>query len=505
MSQPETMTNYQPGDDDRGSDRGDSQSHHGHLREMPSSRDAEQAVLGCCLQYPDEAMGRTIDHLGGSDDVFYYPHHQTIWAGMVGLWRTAGKFDTITLNQTIADSGEAERVGGPAAIGELMTNGATAPMLNQYLDIVKYKAIRRGLVGQLTKVASKGFSDDVSNDALIEESETALFALREFAADRSSKGMQPAADILPEVVESLKHAVENRGETTNGLSTGFPSLDLMFLGLKPATVTIIAARPAMGKTALMMNIVENMAIDGKVHAGVYSLEMSKPELLSRTLAGRAEVNIYRLRDGFVTKDSLSKLFGAAEKVKNAGSLFIDDTGSLTIADLRSRARRDKAKFGLQVIAIDYVQLLKSGSKQAAASRYVEVGDISRGLKAMAKELDIPIIVLAQLGRKVEERRDHRPKLSDLRESGDLEQDADNVLLLTRPGYYAEKEAADTQQAAAKDGYDAGFGNDSGEAPPDNSAIVIFAKQRNGPTGDIDLIFDKQSVTFKDPKEKMYDV
>ena len=483
--------------DDRGGDRGgDRETLSGVGRSLPASKEAERAVLGCCISYPDLAIPAVLAAVGSGDNVWHFSGNHTIWAAMVGRWQASGFVDLTTLNQDLTDAGEIDRIGGSFAVADLITEAPMFADLEHYLKIVRDKAIRRNMFVELNKVAASVYDYDIDTPELIDTAEAALFSLREFATNKKKAGLQPAADILPEVVEELQHAFENRGKTTRGIECGFPSIDRMLMGLAPACLYIIGARPSMGKTALMMNMVENMALEGGHAGAVFSLEMSGTELLKRTLSGRSGVQIYHLRDGLMSRDGIGKLFEAAEEIKKAGTLYIDDSPGLSIMELRSRARRAKAQHDIKFIAIDYVQLLKSGSKQAQNSRYVEVGEISRGLKEMAKELDLPVIVLAQLGRKVEERKNNRPKLSDLRESGDLEQDADVVALLTRPGYYAEREEVNPDEVTD---HDAGFEDEADR----KQAIFIIAKQRNGPVGDVQLQFDKESVRFTDPNPNLY--
>ncbi len=312
--------------------------------------------------------------------------------------------------------------------------------------------------------------DEVGN--LLDEVEQRIFAVGE---DRFKGQMLSMKDQVMEAIESIEKLYERKGGIT-GISTGFVEFDRMTSGMHAAEMIVIAARPSMGKTAMAMNIAEHVAINEKLPVGVFSLEMSSQQLVQRLLCSRARVNLQKVRDGFLGERDFPSLTAAASKLAEA-KIFIDDSASLTILELRAKARRLKAQQNVQLIIVDYLQLLRSTSRRAQDNRQLEISEISAGLKGLAKELKIPLIVVAQLNRQPEARSGGKPRLSDLRESGSIEQDADLVGLLVRPEIYEEDEEARAEKA--------------GEAE------FILAKQRNGPVGEIPLTFLKEFTRFED--------
>lgn len=437
----------------------------GMLRSLPANLDAEKAILACCLRDPGGAMPRVQAALGGGElaaTAFYSPAHRVIWAGMEALYRTKSTFDFVTLTDVLQQSEELEHVGGPGIVAELVDDIPSMGMLDHYLGLVIDKAVRRGIISKVNKIAGKAYDESIDRIEVINEAEAALFKLRELGTDRADAiGPRAIKEVLGDVTESLQATFKNRGKTTRGLPTGFIEFDRMTLGLEPGKVYVIAARPAQGKTSLAMNIVEHVSRIAKVPSLVVSLEMSANELVQRMLTSAAEVDVYRMRDGFFSQTDLQRLINTSADLATA-PIYIDDPAALQVHELQSRARRAVARHGIGLVVIDYLQLLKGSSRQAQGSRYVEIGEISRGIKAMAKELGIPVIALCQLNREADQRRNGVPKLSDLRESGDIEQDADLVGLLYRPCYY-EKDAEARREI-------------------EHLAFLDIAKQRSGPTG-----------------------
>jgi replicative DNA helicase len=363
-------------------------------------------------------------------------------------------------------------------VTNLFTFVPTAANVGYYIDIVRDKYILRSIIIAATESVRRAYEeqDDVGN--LLDEVEQRIFAVGE---DRFKGQIVPMKDQVMEAIESIEKLYENRGGIT-GLSTGFTELDRMTNGLHPGEMIVIAARPSMGKTALAMNIVEHVAVSEKLPVGVFSLEMSSQQLVQRMLCSRARVNLAKVRGGFLAERDFPNLTAAASKLAEA-RIFIDDSSSLNILELRAKARRLKAQQDVQLIAIDYLQLVTSSSRRAQDNRQLEITEISAGLKGLAKELKIPVIVVAQLNRQPEQRSGGTPRLSDLRESGAIEQDADLVGLLLRPGFYEEKDDEDKEEPRISD--------DKAE-----DAELIIAKQRNGPVGTVPLTFFKQFTRFE---------
>jgi len=436
----------------------------------PHSVEAEQGVLGSMLISPRDAIAEVVEKI--TAEYFYVPAHQTIFDVLVELWNTGAGIDLITFTQVLRDRNVLETVGGAAAITTLFTFVPTAANVGYYLEIVRDKYILRSIIAAGTESVRRAYEEQDEVGNLLDEVEQKIFAVGE---DRFKGQMLSMKDQVMEAIESIEKLYERKGGIT-GVSTGFVEFDRMTSGMHPSEMIVIAARPSMGKTALAMNIAEHVAINEKLPVGVFSLEMSSQQLVQRLLCSRARVNLQKVRDGFLGERDFPSLTAAASKLAEA-KIFIDDTASLTVLELRAKARRLKAQQNVQLIIIDYLQLLRSTSRRAQDNRQLEISEISAGLKGLAKELKIPVIVVAQLNRQPEQRTGGKPRLSDLRESGSIEQDADLVGLLVRPELYEEDEEARAEK--------------SGEAE------LIIAKQRNGPVGEIPLTFLKEFTRFED--------
>ncbi len=439
-------------------------------RPPPHSVEAEQGVLGSMLISPRDAIAEVVEKITG--DYFYVPAHQSIFDVLVELWNAGAAIDLITFTQVLRDRNLLETVGGAAAITSLFTFVPTAANVGYYLEIVRDKYILRSIIEAGTESVRRAYEEQDEVGNLLDEVEQRIFAVGE---DRFKGQMLSMKDQVMEAIESIEKLYERKGGIT-GVSTGFVEFDRMTSGMHPSEMIVIAARPSMGKTALAMNIAEHVAINEKLPVGVFSLEMSSQQLVQRLLCSRARVNLQKVRDGFLGERDFPSLTAAASKLAEA-KIFIDDSASLTILELRAKARRLKAQQDVQLIIIDYLQLLRSTSRRAQDNRQLEISEISAGLKGLAKELKIPLIVVAQLNRQPEQRTGGKPRLSDLRESGSIEQDADLVGLLVRPELYEEDEEARAEK--------------SGEAE------LIIAKQRNGPVGEIPLTFLKEFTRFED--------
>ena len=439
-------------------------------RPPPHSVEAEQGVLGSMLISPRDAIAEVVEKI--TDDYFYVPAHQTIFNALVDLWNAGQAIDLITFTQALRDRNLLESVGGAATVTNLYTFVPTAANVGYYLEIVRDKYILRSIIAAGTESVRRAYEEQDEVGNLLDEVEQRIFAVGE---DRFKGQMLSMKDQVMEAIESIDKLYERKGGIT-GISTGFVEFDRMTSGMHRSEMIVIAARPSMGKTALAMNIAEHVAINEKLAVGVFSLEMSSQQLVQRLLCSRARVNLQKVRDGFLGERDFPSLTAAASKLAEA-KIFIDDMASLTILELRAKARRLKAQQDVQLIIIDYLQLLRSTSRRAQDNRQLEISEISAGLKGLAKELKIPVIVVAQLNRQPEQRSGGKPRLSDLRESGSIEQDADLVGLLVRPEMYEEDEEARQEK--------------SGEAE------LIIAKQRNGPVGEIPLTFLKEFTRFED--------
>jgi replicative DNA helicase len=438
-------------------------------RTPPHSEEAEQGVLGSMLISPRETIAECVEKI--NEEYFYVPAHRTIYNVLVDLWNAGQAIDLITFTQVLRDRHLLENVGGAAFVTSLFTFVPTAANVQYYLEIVRDKYILREIISASTESVRRAYEEQDEVNNLLDEVEQKIFAVGE---DRFKGQMLSMKDQVMEAIESIEKLYERKGGIT-GLSTGFIEFDRMTSGLHASEMIVIAARPSMGKTALATNIAEHVAINEKLPVGVFSLEMSSQQLVQRLLCSRARVNLQRVRDGFLGERDFPSLTAAASKLAEA-KIFIDDSASLSILELRAKARRLKAQQDVQLIIVDYLQLLRSTSRRAQDNRQLEISEISAGLKGLAKELKIPIIVVAQLNRQPEQRLGGKPRLSDLRESGSIEQDADLVALLVRPELYEEDEEARVEKA--------------GEAE------LIIAKQRNGPVGEIPLTFLKEFTRFE---------
>ncbi len=441
-------------------------------RSPPHSVEAEQGVLGSMLLSPRDVIAECVERI--NEVYFYIPAHQTVYTILVELWNAGQAIDLITFTQVLRDRNLLEALGGASFVTSLYTFVPTAANAGYYLDIVRDKYILRRIIEASTESVRRAYEEQDEVNNLLDEVEQKIFAVGE---DRFKGQLVSMKDQVMEAIETIEKLYEHKGGIT-GISTGFVEFDRMTSGLHPAEMIVIAARPSMGKTAFAMNIAEHVAINEKLPVAVFSLEMSSQQLVQRLLCSRARVNLKKVRDGFLGEREFSSLTSSASKLAEA-KMFIDDNAGLTILELRAKARRMKAQHDIRLIVVDYLQLLRSTSRRGQDNRQIEISEISAGLKGLAKELNIPIIVVAQLNRNPENRTGDskgRPRLSDLRESGSIEQDADLVGLLVREAYYADTEE-EREEAAG-------------------NADLIISKQRNGPTGDIPLIFLSEFTRFE---------
>jgi replicative DNA helicase len=440
----------------------------------PHSPEAEQGVLGCVLLSPNECMGECIEKFKGGAEVFYDLRHQTIFNTLAQMYDAREAIDVITLQQRLKDRQLLEEVGGIAYLSGLPDTVPSSANLGYYLDIVQEKYLLRRMIQTCTSVVGRVYDFEGEVDALMDEVERDILRISE---SRVQSHTSPIKELVKKAINIIEDFHQRQGGLT-GIGTGFTDLDKMTSGLHGGEMIVIAARPSMGKTSMAMNIAEHVAIDQRLPVGVFSLEMTSESLVLRMLCSRSRVNLRNVREGFLAERDFPKLTGSAGKLANA-PLFIDDSSGLSILQLRAKARRMHQQYGIKLFVIDYLQLLHSTSRRAE-NRQQEIADISNGIKSLAKELNIPVIVLSQLNREIEREKGRPPRLSDLRESGAIEQDADVVGLLYKP-----KSGSDDDEG--------GGTTIEEEAVPVN---LLIAKQRNGPTGDVNLTFLRSYTRFE---------
>ena len=432
-------------------------------RTLPHNLEAERSVLGAILIDNDtyNVAAAMLDA-----KAFFRDAHRRVFERMADLSERSQPIDLVTLKEELERAGELDEVGGPAYIASLVDGVPRSTNVEYYAQIVKEKATLRSLIFSANKIVSTAYEADQEADLILDEAESAIFAVAE---DRIKSGFVPMRDLVRDSFPKIEKLFENKKFVT-GVETGFEDLDRKTRGLQPGDLVIVAARPSMGKTSLVLNICQYVATHGGV-AGFFSLEMSKESLFMRMLASEAKIDTYRLLSGQIGQKEYGQITHALETLSE-GQLFVDDTAGIGVMEMRAKARRLKAEHGLNLLAIDYVQLMTGRGR--FENRNLELASISRSLKGLAKELSVPIIVLSQLSRAPEARSDKRPMLSDLRESGALEQDADVVAMIFREEMYK---------------------TDDTPADSDGVAEIIIAKQRNGPTGTVKLTFLREQTRF----------
>ncbi|HEY1660794.1 MAG TPA: replicative DNA helicase [Verrucomicrobiae bacterium] len=439
----------------------------------PHAPEAEQGVLGCCLVSPNDCVGQCIEKLKDDGrEAFYDLRHQTIYETLSEMFNVRDPIDVITVQQRLKDKQLLEQVGGIAYLSQLQDAVPSAANLSYYLDIVREKFLLRKMIQTCTDVVGRVYDYEGEVDALLDEVERDVLRISE---SRAQDAAMTTKDLVNKAISTIENFFSRKGMLT-GLATGYTDLDRMTDGFHAAEMIVIAARPSMGKTSLAMNIVEHVVLEDKLPVGVFSLEMSAESLVLRLMCSIARVNLRSIREGFMSESDFPKLTSAAGKLANA-KLFIDDTPALSILQLRARARRLSQQHDIKLFVIDYLQLLHSTARRAQENRQQEISDISSGIKALAKELKVPVLVLSQLNRELEKDKSRKPRLSDLRESGAIEQDADLVGLLYKPS----------------SGDDDDINAEEADGVPVN---LLIAKQRNGPTGDVNLTFLKSYTRFE---------
>lgn len=432
-----------------------------HLDKIPPQNlDAEQSVLGAIL-IDNNALPRALEILDPED--FYKLSHRKIFSAMTELFDKNEPIDLITLTDELKKRNDFESVGGIAYLSSIVNMVPTAANVRYHSNIIREKALLRGLLRSTNEIASKVYEDNLDAEDLVDFAERSIFRISDKRVKASFVSLK---DVIRDSFEMIEHLYDKK-ETVTGVPSGFRDLDDLTTGFQKGDLIVIGGRPSMGKTAFALNVAQHVGLELKEPVAIFSLEMAKEQLAIRMLCAEAMVNSNSIRKGFIRKEDWHKLTSAASNLTGA-PIFIDDTSGITVLELRAKARRLKMEHGLSLVIVDYLQLMRG--KGSFERREQEISDISRSLKALAKELSVPVIAVSQLNRSVEQRRPPKPILADLRESGAIEQDADVILFLYRDEVYNKE---------AKKGH----------------AEVIIAKQRNGPTGSVHLAFLSTSTRF----------
>jgi replicative DNA helicase len=433
-------------------------------RVPPQNLDAEQSVLGSILLH-NQALNNALEILDAGD--FYSEAHRRIFQAIVELSEKNEPCDLITLSNLLKDKKLLDKTGGMSYLASLVDNVPSSANVSHYSKIVKEKSILRGLIGTATEIIQKSYDLGTDVDEVLDQAEHAIFEISE---NKIKPAFSPFKVIIKESIKHVERLYE-RKELITGVPTGFEKIDDLTSGLQNSDLIIIAGRPSMGKTAFALSIAKYAAIEAGLPVAVFSLEMAKEQLALRMLSSEAKVDSQRIRKGFLGSTDWERLIEAANRLSES-AIYIDDTPAITVLEMKAKARRLKAETGLGLIILDYLQLMRSGTYRD--SREQEISEISRSLKALAKELNVPVIALSQLNRKVEDRINRRPQMADLRESGAIEQDADLIAFIYRDEVY----------------------NHSDDNPEKGIAEIIIGKQRNGPTGIVKLAFLEKYTSFE---------
>ncbi len=440
----------------------------------PQNKEAEVCLLGS-LMIDVNAIVRVADSLLVED--FYFPEHQKIYRAMLDLFQRNTPIDVISVSNILKEKDQLDAIGGQAYLSELVSSVPTASNVSNYASIIQKKRILRNLISASHEIEAVARNEAEDSDVLLDQVERKIFGI---AQKSLTQRFRPIKEGLENTFERIDKLSKHKGGL-RGLSTGFSKLDSTLAGLQKSDLIILAARPSMGKSALALDIARQAAVFGKTPVGIFSLEMSQDQIIDRMLASQANVDLWKLRTGRLSEkgeqNDFSRIQGALGILSEA-PIFIDDSSGINILQMRAMARRLQANYGLGLLIVDYLQLMQP--MNSMQSMVQQVTENSRALKGIAKELDIPVLVLSQLSRAVEQRTPHRPRLSDLRESGSIEQDADVVMFIYREDFYKE--------------------NPSQE----NVADIIIAKHRNGPIGQVPLYFDGPRVTFRNLEESSFD-
>ena len=437
---------------------------------VPHSREAEEAVIGSVLINP-EAYYDVAQFLAAED--FHIHRLRWIWDAYTHLHEQRIPIDLLTVTEELDKQGHLAEVGGPAYLTQLLNNTPTSLHAEAYGKLVQQASIRRRLLEAANKIARTAYQEDLSVETAIDEAEKAVFSASEH---RLSTDLQPIKTVLSDYYDRVE-AASRRSEEIYGVPTGFIDLDRLLMGLQPSDLLIIAGRPSQGKTSFLMSVAKNAAQLNKKHVAIFSMEMSNEQLVQRLLAQETGINSQKLRSGKLEQNEWD-LFAQAIEVLGDTKVFLDDTPAISPTQMRAKCRRLHMEYGLDLVVVDYLQLMAGESRND--NRVQEVSYISRSLKVLARELNVPVLAAAQLSRAVEQRTDKRPVLSDLRESGSLEQDADIVMFIYRPEFYEE------------------------DSLRKNIAEIMVSKHRNGPTGIVELVFRENLAKFENAATKHVD-
>jgi replicative DNA helicase len=431
---------------------------------LPNNLEAERSVLGAIL-LDNNALNTAIENLRPED--FFLDQHRRVFTQMIALGEVQQAIDLITLTEELHRKGDLEASGGAPYLASLADGMPKVSNVEHYARIVKEKAMLRNLIHATHNIQQRAFEGEDGADAILDNAESSIFALAE---DRTKVGLVPIKEVVRDSFERLER-IFKEGKSITGISTGYGELDKLLSGLQPSELLILAARPSQGKTALALNLAENISIRGGEPVAIFSLEMSKESLLQRLVASVAQIDAHKFRTGHLSRDDWRSMTDALGQISNA-PLWIDDAGSISVMEIGAKARRLMRDKGLKLLIVDYLQLIIARGR--FSSRQEEVSSISRGLKGLAKELKIPVLVLSQLTR-APEREERGPQLSDLRESGAIEQDADVVMFIYRPNFF-KLDAAPEER---------------------DQAEILIAKQRNGPTDKVRFVFKSRQTRFEE--------
>jgi replicative DNA helicase len=434
-------------------------------RTLPHNLDAEKSVLGAIL-INNEAFNHAAEAIDARD--FFRDAHRRVFEAMIALSERGDAIDFVTLKEELSKRGELDEVGGPAYVASLADGVPRSANVEYYARIVKEKSVLRSLIHSANKILIEAYEAEQEPDLLLDEAERAIFAIAE---NRIRAGFVPLRDLVQSSFATIEKIQQQKGAVT-GVPTGFHDLDEITTGFQPGDLVVLAARPSMGKTSLVLNVAQHVGTTTQMTVGFFSLEMSKEQLFMRLLTSEARIDAHRFRTGHLSEKDYGRLSHALGTLAEA-RIFIDDSASIGVLEMRAKARRLKAEHGLHLLIVDYLQLMQGRGR--FESRQQEVSAISRSLKGLAKELSVPIIALSQLSRAPEGRTDHRPQLSDLRESGAIEQDADVVCFIYRPEVYEREETKPEDLGIAE---------------------IIVGKQRNGPIGSVKLSFLSEFTRFE---------
>ena len=438
-------------------------------RNMPSSKEAEQSVVGSMIM-DREAVIMASEILVRED--FYYQDCGVLFESMLELYNEEEPIDVVTLQNRLREKDVPEQLKDISFVGEMVTSVPTSANIKHYANIVKEKSMLRRLIRVNEDIANQCYLGRDSLEDILADTEKKIFDLLQ---NRGHTDFVPIKQIVINALEKIEQASKTKGNVT-GIATGFMDLDYRTSGLQPSDLVLVAARPSMGKTAFVLNIAQYVAFHSGLCTAIFSLEMSKEQLVNRLFSLESRVDAQLLRSGSLADSDWEKLIEGAGTIGRS-NLIIDDTPGISISELRSKCRKYKLEHDLKLIIIDYLQLMSGSGRSKSDSRQQEISDISRSLKGLARELNVPVVALSQLSRQVEQRPDHRPMLSDLRESGAIEQDADVVMFIYRHDYYNK------------------------DTPDKNIAEIIIAKQRNGPIGTINLVWLPQYTKFANMEKR----